>query len=103
MDSTKKLLAACCYFSIFFAPFLFPIIVYFVVSHNEVQYHAKRALLSHMLPVLGGIIILILLTFVNTVETAGAIVVIGFLIVGLLYIAMFIWNVVKGIQLLANE
>ena len=33
----NKLLAALCYFSVFFAPFLFPIIVYFVTKHERVN------------------------------------------------------------------
>src|SRR5699024_8196626 len=37
-----------CYFSVFFAPFLFPIVVYFVVG-LEVKRHAKKALWSHFI------------------------------------------------------
>ena len=45
----NNILSSLCYFSIFFAPFLLPIIVYFV-AEDEVKYHAKKAFWSHVFP-----------------------------------------------------
>ena len=55
MDN-QRILSALCYFSILFAPFLLPLIVYFVSPDTEVKYHAKRSLLSHLIPVALGIV-----------------------------------------------
>ena len=49
--SNNKLLAALCYFSVFFTPLLIPVIVYFVSDDREVKHHAKRSLVSHLVPV----------------------------------------------------
>lgn len=60
MDN-NRILSAVCYFSILFAPFLLPIIVYFISQDQEVKYHAKRSFLSHLIPVGLGIIGFILI------------------------------------------
>ena len=49
--SNHKLLAALCYFSVFFALYLLPVIIYFVTDDSEVKHHAKRSLVSHLVPV----------------------------------------------------
>ncbi|SFJ12817.1 MULTISPECIES: hypothetical protein [unclassified Bacillus (in: firmicutes)] len=103
MDSTEKVLASCCYFSIFVAPLLFPIIVYFVVPHEEVKCHAKKAFISHLLPFFCLFLIFLLVFVMNTPEQIGAIVLIAMLLFGFVNLVIFIWNIVKGVQLLVNE
>ena len=34
-----------------FAPLLLPVIVYLVTDDNEVKFHAKRSLISHIIPI----------------------------------------------------
>ncbi|MGG0188230.1 DUF4870 domain-containing protein, partial [Bacillus rhizoplanae] len=46
---SNNILSSLCYFSIFFAPFLFPIIVFFI-AEGDVKYHAKKALWTHIIP-----------------------------------------------------
>nr|WP_233252884.1 MULTISPECIES: DUF4870 domain-containing protein [unclassified Geobacillus] len=48
--NSNKVLASLCYFSIFFAGFIFPIVVYFVADDQAVKQHAKKAFLSHLIP-----------------------------------------------------
>lgn len=102
MDTTQRVIASLNYFSIFFAPFLFPIIVYFVTTNESVKYHAKRALLSHIIPVLvmiGSIVTGIILVFSNFAGVAAGTIALGYLAAGILYFIFMIWNIVQGIKL----
>ncbi|MFK0526116.1 DUF4870 domain-containing protein [Paenibacillus illinoisensis] len=92
----RQLLSALSYFSIFFAPFLFPIIVWIVARDNYIEGHAKRALFSHVFPFLAAIPLFYF--FVTSQSIGGAIgyVILFFVIYGL----SFIYNIVKGIQVL---
>lgn len=107
MDQTNKLLASLNYFSVFFAPFLLPIVMYFVVDHREVKEHAKKALLSHIIPFISllGVIVLFLFSIGATSSQEGMLFASfgGFLLVGLINIIVVIWNIVKGIKLLVKE
>ncbi|RHW34741.1 hypothetical protein D1B33_13925 [Lysinibacillus yapensis] len=49
MDN-NKIISALSYVSILFAPFLLPLVVYFVIKDAEVKHHAKRAFISHSIP-----------------------------------------------------
>lgn len=103
VDSTQKILASCCYFSIFFAPLLFPIIVYFVVPHEDVKSHAKKAFISHLLPFFCLFLVFLFVFVMNTPEQIGVLVLVAMLLFGLVNLVIFIWNIVKGVQVLANE
>jgi hypothetical protein len=100
--NSHKLLAALCYFSVFFAPFLFPIIVYFVTNDEVVKGHAKRAFLSHFIP-FGTFLAFVFLTIGSAFWNAD-IVPVWFLasiaIGGIVNIVVIIWNIIKGIQAL---
>lgn len=111
--SNNKLLAALCYFSVFFTPLLVPVIIYFVSDDREVKHHAKRSLVSHLVPVvllIAGFIIFSFSMFSFTynldVMPSGNF---GFwqltpvlfmLVYGLLLIAILIWNVFQGVKVL---
>lgn len=103
---TNKGLSALNYFSVFFAPFIVPIIIYFVSSDPEVKRHAMRALLSHIIPIVLGIILFILLFAVGlfgmqgTGDTLFVMWVVFILGYGVLYLIITIWNVVQGIKVL---
>ncbi|TKD71001.1 DUF4870 domain-containing protein [Pseudalkalibacillus hwajinpoensis] len=94
--SVEKVMSSLCYFSVFFAPFLFPIIVFFVMRDEEVSYHAKRAVLSHLFPFLSFILALIAVFVMD----AGVVIFLSMILFGLLNVIVFIWNIVKGIQVL---
>lgn len=93
---TNRLLSALAYFSIFFAPFLLPVILYFISPDREVKDHSKKALLSHLLPVVA--IPLLFAVFASSPSAGMAI--LAFLIFGGLSLLVFIYNVVQGIRVL---
>jgi len=106
--STNKVLSALCYFSVFFAPFLLPIVMYFVVEDPEVKQHAKRSLFSHLIPAM-TIVLFLALAFVpvlfgqwggESFLFGGGLVWFGFFAAGLVNLVVVIWNVIKGIQVL---
>ncbi|MBE7127847.1 DUF4870 domain-containing protein [Bacillus mycoides] len=99
----NNILSSLNYFSIFFAPFLFPIITYFV-AEEEVKYHAKKALWSHLIPLVTVIIGLAIsgaIGFSSLSENAlGIAVSVTVVIASIINIYYFIWNIVKGIKVL---
>jgi len=52
----KNTLNGLSYISILFAPIIFPVIVWIVSKDNIVEYHAKRALLLHLVPGISGFV-----------------------------------------------
>ncbi|WP_318616470.1 DUF4870 domain-containing protein [Sporosarcina sp. YIM B06819] len=111
----NKLLASLCYFSVFLAPLLLPVIIYFVTDDREIKFHAKRSLVSHLVPVvllIAGLIIFSFSMFSFTTRISGMSgedLGFGFwqltpflfmLIYGLLFIIIVIWNVIQGVKVL---
>ena len=105
LDNSKGL-SALNYFSVFFAPFIVPIIIYFISPDPEVKRHSIRALLSHVIPFILGIILAVALLIVGvfSVQVSGEKVLVTWVLLvlgyGLLYLAIVIWNVVQGIKVL---
>jgi hypothetical protein len=98
-EGTQRVVSSLCYFSLFFAPFLFPIIIYFVVDDSEVMEHAKKSFLSHLYPIIAiplGIIIIF-----ETQYNLAAILICG-LIFGSLTLIVTVWNIVKGIKVIIS-
>jgi hypothetical protein len=98
-EGSKKIISALCYFSLFFAPFLFPIAVYLVADDSEIMEHAKKSFLSHLLPIVAvplGIIII----FETQYHLAA--IIISALIFGSLTLIVMIWNIVKGIKVILS-
>lgn len=103
----QKILNALSYFSVIFAPFLVPLIVWIVGKDEDVKYHAKRALISHIIPIILIIIIafvVIATSFTGMLESnASGLFIIGSLAVsGLMYVVIFIWNIVQGIKVMTK-
>lgn len=103
---TNKVLSALSYFSILFAGFLFPLVVYFVADDERVKFHAKKALISHLIPLvplpLLGIGIFMDITGNGGIGSP----IIAFIGVGLciiLSIIVLIWNIIKGVNVIRNE
>lgn len=101
----NNILASLSYFSIFFAPLLCPIIIY-LIAEEEVKYHAKQALWTHLIPYITVLIGLILSGGLGAGTMNGNIVGIAlmgtFVITIIINIYYFIWNIVKGIKVLKN-
>ncbi|WP_078543922.1 DUF4870 domain-containing protein [Litchfieldia alkalitelluris] len=94
---TNKLISSLCYFSVFFAGLILPIVVYFIVDDRSVKEHAKAALLSHLIPFL-SIPLFLLLFFIGEPMFMGTSVLLFVVIFGVVNLAVVIWNVVKGIK-----
>ncbi|PII42485.1 DUF4870 domain-containing protein [Bacillus velezensis] len=92
----NKILSSLCYFSIFFAPFLFPIIVYFL-SRDDVKEHAKKSLWTHLIPYLIGLL------GMNDIRHAGPFLLATYAVTFLVAIYFFIWNIVKGIKVFSEQ
>lgn len=102
---TNKILSALSYFSVFFAGFLFPLIVFLVTNDKEVKGHAKRALFSHLLPLIPVPVIIFTAVYDIVGTPTGEPSILFFICVGLtviLSLIVVIWNIVKGIQVLAK-
>ncbi|QOR66210.1 DUF4870 domain-containing protein [Cytobacillus suaedae] len=99
---TNKIISSLCYFSIFFAGFLLPIAVYFIVQDTEVRDHAKKAFISHLIPFITVIFFIIPMLFAGSTEVAVGGMFIFFALFSLISIIVVIWNVIKGIQVLAK-
>jgi len=105
-----KVLSALSYFSVLFAPFLLPIIVYFISQDSEVKFHAKKSLISHIIPV-----VLLIILFISIFSSfmpftsgfneqpsfwmaAGPLILIALYM--LVYVIVMVWNIVQGIKVL---
>ncbi|WP_203363570.1 DUF4870 domain-containing protein [Bacillus sp. REN10] len=102
----SQVLSSLCYFSIFFAPFLFPVVVYFVAD-EEVKAHAKSAFWSHIIPfivlVVGMILSGVLGIGAQEEMAVGIGIVVTYGIFVLIGLYFFIWNIVKGIKVLLGD
>ncbi|MCM3388533.1 DUF4870 domain-containing protein [Ureibacillus chungkukjangi] len=98
----NKMISALCYVSLLFAPFLLPIIVYFVIKDKRVKYHAKRALLSHSIPTVLSLL-LVFFGFIGVFsmdyDNMNGFIVKMFVLMGIYFaitIGVIIWNLVQA-------
>jgi hypothetical protein len=103
---TNKVLAALSYFSILFAGFIFPLVVYFVTDDSNVKKHAKKAFLSHLIPLIP--IPLILIVVINDItgnqgEVFPILLIIAIGLSMILSLVVLIWNIIKGVKVLKTE
>lgn len=101
---TNKVLSALSYFSIIFAAILFPLILYFVTSDPEVKGHAKKALFSHLIPMI-PIPFIISGVLIEVFANGGEFPFFAMFFVGvsvILSIIVLIWNIIRGIKVLAD-
>ena len=107
------MLSTLCYFSIFLAPLLLPVIIYLVTDDNEVKFHAKRSLISHIIPIallIVGFIIFSLSMFSaenrmldmmgNGFNFWSLSPILFILLYGLVTVIIFVWNIIQGVKLL---
>jgi hypothetical protein len=104
--NSNKVLSSLCYFSVFFAGFIFPIIVYFVSDDVNVKQHAKKAFISHIIPFITVVLFVILAVTVGAFnqgtlpDAIPGIIFIGIIIAGIINFIVVIWNIIKGIKVL---
>lgn len=111
--NNSKMLSALSYFSVLFAPFIVPIIVFFVSQDKEVKHHAKKSLISHIIPVI-LMIILFIIIFASVVPASYSMSMtfeqpsfwmasgplLFILLYAIVYIIVLIWNIIQGIRVL---
>ncbi|MCH4164379.1 MAG: hypothetical protein LKF37_06285 [Lentilactobacillus diolivorans] len=106
--SEKKNINALSYFSIVFAPFIFPFIVWLLTANNkDVHETAKHAFLLHLIPVILSILTLMLVGIMGlaTKQTQATAImfVILIVLVALVDLSMFVYNLYLGIKILLSD
>ena len=105
MFSNRSLLSSLNYFSLFFAPVLFPLIT-LLAGTSTIKKHGKRALLSHLVPVLTYFPIMTV-SYLSTNggevgELNAVLVISGMILLALITVAVVIWNIIQGIKQLKS-
>lgn len=103
---TRKVLSGLCYFSIFFAGILFPLVVMFALGDGVTKSHAKKAFVSHLIPLIPvPLLLFALFSDLNTINNEGipvfTLVTAGIMV--LISLIVTIWNVIKGVKALMME
>ncbi len=104
MDS-RKVLSCLSYFSIFFAGFIFPLAVFLATGDDVTKKHAKKALLSHLIPFIPAPLILfaVLYEMPDMEAQVPTLTIISIIILVLTSIVVVIWNIIKGVKVLLDE
>ncbi len=102
---TRKVLSSLCYFSIFFAGFIFPLIVYIATGDKVTKRHAKKSLISHLIPLIPTplIVFAIYNDFANLPDRVPAFTIISMVVLMIIWIVVVIWNIIKGVKVLVAE
>ncbi|MEH6908116.1 DUF4870 domain-containing protein [Neobacillus drentensis] len=102
---TRKVLSSLCYFSIFFAGFIFPLIVYIATGDAVTKRHAKKSLLSHLIPLIPTPLLIFAFYYdlTNTPDSVPAFTIICIVVLILIWIVVIIWNIIKGVKVLVAE
>ena len=74
MNRDQSIIASICYFSVFFMPFIVPIVAYFVVDQKETKRHSLRALWSHVLPVAACVLLVLSYPLLLTTQASDSLV-----------------------------
>ncbi|MEB2281250.1 DUF4870 domain-containing protein [Lysinibacillus xylanilyticus] len=107
----QKILSAFSYLSILFAPFIVPLVVYFVTKDSDVKRHSIRALISHLIPVAFGIIFFAVFIFstlsFNTnfdlnPDSNNFLIIwfVSFAIYILVSLGVVIWNIIQAVRVI---
>lgn len=97
-----NLLCSLCYLSVFFAPFLFPIIVFFLTT-DDIRGHAAKAFWIHLISYISIFFGLGLGAIAISVYDQLMLGIIIFVLFVLISIYFFLLNIVRGIQLLIRS
>jgi len=102
---SRKILSSLCYFSIFFAGFLFPLAVYLATGDKMTKRHAKKALLSHLIPLIPTPFVVwgAFHDFTALQYEIPAFTISSILILVVIAITIAIWNIIKGVKVLTAE
>ncbi|MFF2754927.1 DUF4870 domain-containing protein [Psychrobacillus sp. NPDC058041] len=106
----NRLLSALSYFSVLFAPLILPIIVFFISQDSKVKQHAKRSLVSHLIPLIFMIILFIVVyssvfsmsysSFNQPSIFMSSVPLLLVFLYLIIYIIILVWNIVQGVKVL---
>lgn len=102
---SRKVLSSLCYFSIFFAGFIFPLVVLIASGDDSTKKHAKSALLSHLVPLITipFLIFALLSDFARMETEVPVFTIVTVVLMVLVSIVVVIWNIIKGVKVLVAE
>ncbi|PLS06987.1 DUF4870 domain-containing protein [Neobacillus cucumis] len=103
---SRKVLSCLCYLSIFFAGFIFPFAVYLATGDEGTKSHAKKSLISHLIPLIPTPLIVFAVFYDFTSQQQDTIpifTIISIIVLILLWLIVIIWNIVKGVKVLTAE
>ncbi|HEY2419835.1 MAG TPA: DUF4870 domain-containing protein [Neobacillus sp.] len=103
MDS-RKVLSGLCYFSIFFAGIIFPLVVYLASGDEITKMHAKKSLLSHLVPLIPTpFLVSAILYDVSKGDQVPVFSIVCIVLMIVISIVVVIWNIIKGVKVLRTE
>ncbi|MED4224447.1 DUF4870 domain-containing protein [Neobacillus cucumis] len=102
---SRKVLSSLCYFSIFFAGFIFPLAVLLATGDEGTKQHAKKSLYSHLIPLITTplIILAVFYDFTSQPDGIPIFTIISIIALILVWLIVIIWNIVKGIKVLTAK
>lgn len=105
MVELNKIISALSYFSVLFFGGIFPLIVFFASDDGEVKKHAKRAFLSHIIPLITVpfVIWAIILGITGHESSVPFVLIPTLLVCFLLDFTVFAWNIIQGIKVLKEK
>lgn len=102
---TNKILSALCYFSVLFAGFIFPLVVFLAIDNPATKNHAKKALISHLLPICPAPFLAfgIYYDVSHGHDEFPVFTLVCVALMVLISITVLIWNIVKGVLVLQEK
>ncbi|KAB2329097.1 hypothetical protein F7731_23415 [Cytobacillus depressus] len=101
---TSRVLSGLSYLSVLFAGILFPIVLFFATEDKRTKAHAKKAFLSHLIPLLPTpVVIYATISQIGNPEKMPVLFISSILFTIILGLIVVIWNIIKGIQILTND
>ena len=102
---TRRILSALCYFSMFFAGFIFPLVVFVVSEDSTVKNHAKKALISHFIPFIPAPLLAISIyhDIAKGEDIFPILTISSIVVMVVISITVLIWNIVKGVKVLKEK
>jgi hypothetical protein len=101
----RKVLSGLCYLSLFFAGFIFPLVVFLASGDEITKGHAKKALLSHLIPLI-PIPLLVIGFFHDATRHQNELpvyTIITLIVIALITFVVAIWNIIKGVKVFREE
>lgn len=101
----RRLLASLNYFSIFFAPFLFPLIT-IIAGETDMKIHGKRVFISRSIPAVVYLTVMIVVylgSYTNGIaQSDSGLVITGMTMFAITTISVVIWNITQGVKVIKN-